>query len=259
MVYLKSSQEISIMAEGGKILAEILKKLSKAVKPGVTTQDLEDLARELTKEARIKPAFLGYGGYPAALCASVNEEVVHCEPSSRGLKEGEIVSLDMGIIYKGFYLDSALTVAVLNGLEYGDYRQWAKLNPRLHKLLETTEEALNAGIEEARAGNRVGNISYAVQRVAESYGFNVVRELVGHGIGRELHEEPQVPNFGRKTDGIELQEGMVLAIEPMVTTGDWRVKKDHRGFAYRTADGSYAAHFEHTVAITKDGPVVLTK
>lgn len=264
------------MAEGGKILAEILKKLSEAVRPGITTQDLEKLAREFTKEAQVKPAFLGYGGYPAALCTSVNDEVVHCEPSSRELREGEVVSLDMGIVYKGFNLDAALTIPVLAPVENVPmlpdwispssklspagiaFEQWTRLNPKLHKLLEVTKEALNAGIKEAKVGNRVGHISYAIQKVVESRGFSVVRELVGHGIGRELHEEPQIPNFGKKFDGIELQAGMVLAIEPMVTTGDWRVKKDPRGFAYRTADGSYAAHFEHTVAVIKDGPLILT-
>lgn len=276
MIHIKTKEDIEIMRVGGKILADILKKLSEAVKPGITTQDLEKLARELTKEAQVKPAFLGYRGYPAALCASVNDEVVHCEPSERKLKEGELVSLDMGILYKGFYLDSAVTLPVLAPLEnapvlpdWSDtssefsavgiaYAQWTKLNPRLHKLLEATKEALDAGVKEAKVGNRVGHISYAIQKIVESRGFSVVRELVGHGIGRELHEEPQIPNFGKRSDGIELQEGMVLAIEPMVTTGDWRVKKDPRGFAYRTADGSYAAHFEHTVAVTKGGPRVLT-
>ena len=264
------------MKEGGKILAEILKKLSEAVRSGITTQDLEVLARELTKKAQVKPAFLGYGGYPAALCTSVNDEVVHCEPSGRELKEGDLVSLDMGIVYKEFNLDSAVTVPVISPIENApvlsepddisgqhlpmglNYKQWARMNPKLHKLLVATKEALAAGVKEAKIGNRVGHISHAIQRVVESYGFSVVRELVGHGTGRELHEEPQIPNFGKKTDGIVLQEGMVLAIEPMVTTGDWRVKKDPRGFAYRTVDGSYAAHFEHTVAITHNGSWILT-
>lgn len=258
MIHIKTKEDIEIMKEGGKILAEILQKLSDAVKPGITTQDLEELARELVSLYKVKSAFLGYGGYPAALCASVNDEVVHCEPSRRELKEGEIISLDMGIIYKGFNLDSAVSLPVTGGEEYDDYNKWAKLNPKLHKLLEATKEALSAGIKEAKVDNRVGNISHAIQKVVESRGFNVVRELVGHGIGRELHEEPQIPNFGKKTDGIELQEGMVLAIEPMVTTGDWRVKKDPRGFAYRTVDGSCAAHFEHTMAVTKNGPWILT-
>lgn len=249
------------MAEGGRILAEIIKKLSDAVKPGITTKDIDKLASELilfyAKEnnGQVKPAFLGYGGYPANICTSVNEEVVHCVPSDRELKEGEIISLDMGIKYKNYYLDSAVTLPVLGGMNYA---AWAKLNSGLRKLLETTREALNAGIKQAKAGNRIGDISHVVQSVIERNGFGVIRELVGHGIGRDLHEEPQVPNFGRQGEGIQLEEGMVIAIEPMVSFGDWRLVKGSDGFTYKTKDGSYAVHFEHTVAITKKGPRVLT-
>lgn len=254
------------MLAGGKILAEILRKLSEAVMPGISTQDLDNLAVELTKKSGVKPAFLGYGGYPAALCTSVNDEVVHCVPSGRQLKEGEIVSLDMGIIFKSFYLDSAITVPVAplsgasqTGLLDEDYKVWARFNPKLHMLLQATKEALNAGIKQARIGKRIGDISHAIQHTVESYGFNVVRDLVGHGIGRELHEEPQVPNFGQSGQGLELQEGLVIAIEPMVVAGDWRLVQGEDGFSYCTKDKSYAAHFEHTVAITQDGPLVLTK
>jgi methionyl aminopeptidase len=161
----------------------------------------------------------------------------------------------MGIRYKDFYLDSAVTVPVLGGM---DYENWSKLNPELHRLLETTKESLNAGIEKAKIGNRIGDIGHAVQSVVEKNKFGVIRELVGHGIGRKLHEEPQVPNFGQANEGVQLKGGMVIAIEPMVSLGDWRLVKASDGFTYKTKDGSYAAHFEHTIAITKDGPQVLT-
>lgn len=255
MVHLKSPQEIEIMREGGKILAEILKKLSEAIKPGITTKDLDKLARELVLFYKVKPAFLGYGGYPAAVCTSVNDEVVHCVPSERELKKGEIINLDMGIVYQEFNTDAAIAVPVLGKLDYGE---WAKSNPKLHKLIEVTKEALNVGIKQAKVGNRIGKISHAIQTVVEKNGFNVVRDLVGHGIGRELHEEPQVPNFGLADSGPKLEAGIVIAIEPMVVAGDWRLVKGKDGFSYNTADGSPAAHFEHTVAITKDGPQILT-
>lgn len=264
MIHLKSPNEVATMHEGGKILAKILKKLAEAVRPGITTLDLDKLARELILFYKVKSAFLNYEGYPAAICTSVNDEVVHCVPSERKLKEGEIISLDMGITFKGFNLDAALTLPVLNkSLEIGfpkvdSYKKWAESNPKLHKLIETTKKALNAGIKQAKAGNRIGKISHAIQTVVEKNGFNVVRDLVGHGIGRELHEEPQVPNFGLPNESIKLQEGMVVAIEPMVIAGDWHLVKGKDGFSYNTADGFPAAHFEHTVAITKNGPLVLT-
>lgn len=262
MIQLKSKDEIQIMQRGGRILAEILKKLADAVKPGITTQDIDKLAGELIlfyakeNDAQVKPAFLGYGGYPAKVCTSVNDEVVHCVPSGRQLKEGEIISLDMGIKYRDFYLDSAVTLPVLGDV---DYKVWATLNPKLHRILEVTKEALNVGIKEARVGNRIGNISHAIQAVVERNGLGVIRELVGHGIGRDLHEEPQVPNFGRLDEGAKLEAGMVIAIEPMVSVGDWQLIKGADSFAYKTKDGSYAAHFEHTVAITKNGPLILTE
>jgi len=261
MIHIKTKQEIDLMREGGRILAEIIKKLSDAVRPGITTKDIDKLAGELIlfyekeNKGRVKTAFLGYGDYPAHVCTSVNDEVVHCVPSDRELKEGEIISIDAGIKYKGFYLDSAVTLPVL-----GDtgYENWAKFNPELHKLLEVTKESLNAGIKQAKAGNHIGDISHATQTVIERNRFGVIRELVGHGIGRQLHEEPQVPNFGSVGEGIKLQEGMVIAIEPMVSLGDWRLVKGADSFTYKTKDGSHAAHFEHTVAITNGGPMVLT-
>lgn len=255
MIHLKSEEEIKIMSEGGKILAEILKKMSEAVKPGITTLDIDKLARELVLFYKVKPAFLDYGGYPATVCTSVGDEVVHCVPSERKLKEGEIISLDMGVIYKGFNLDAAVTVPVIGD---GDYKKWAKSNPKLNSLVEVTKESLNVGIKQAKAGNHIGKIGHAVQSVVEKHGFNVVRDLVGHGIGRELHEEPQVPNYGPQDVGPILQVGMVIAIEPMVTAGDWRLVKGKDGFSYNTADSSPAAHFEHTIAVTKNGPQVLT-
>ena len=255
MVYLKSPAEIQIMREGGKILAEIIKKLSDEVKPGITTKDIDKLMRELILFYKVKPAFLGYGGFPASVCTSINDEVVHCVPSERRLEQGQIISLDMGIIHGGFNLDAAITMPVLGNLNYW---QWAKLNSRLHQLIEVTREALCAGIKEAKVGNNVGKIGHAIQLIVEKHKFGVVRDLVGHGIGRKLHEEPHVPNFGSPDDGIKLEEGMVIAIEPITTVGDWRVIKGRDGFTYKTKDGSYAAHFEHTVAITKKGPRILT-
>lgn len=261
MIYIKTKQEVQIMAEGGRILAEIIEKLAEAVKPGIMTKDINKLAGELIlfyskrEGGVVKTAFLGYGGYPAHVCISVNDEVVHGVPSSRELKEGEIISLDMGIKYKDFYLDSAVTLPVLGQI---DYKVWAKSNPELHKLLEVTKESLNAGIKQAKAGNHIGDVSCAVQAVIERNKFGVIRELVGHGIGRQLHEEPQVPNFGSAGEGAKLEEGMVIAIEPMVSVGDWRLIKGSDGFTYRTKDGSWAAHFEHSVAITQKGPLVLT-
>jgi methionyl aminopeptidase len=255
MISIKTESEISIMREGGKILVEILEQLAVAVQPGISTFDLEKLARKFVSFYKVKPSFLGYQDFPAALCTSVNDEVVHGVPSvTRILKKDDIISLDMGVLYRGFNVDSALTVPVLGGLAR---EQWAKDNPELNKLIETTKAALNAGIEQAKVGNRLGKISNAIQGVVEKEGFSVIREMVGHGVGRELHEEPQIPNYGQSGEGPVLEEGMVLAIEPMVSAGDWHLAQD--GLTYKTKDGSPAAHFEHTVAVTKNGPLVLTR
>lgn len=258
MIHLKTKEEIELMHEGGRMLARILEELSAAAKPGVTTEYLDRLAHELLSSYGVKPAFLHYGGFPAVLCVSLNDEVVHGMPSkTRSLKEGDVMSLDMGLIYKGFNLDSAVTVPVLGGMSY---ESWAKDNPRHHQLLEITRESLGAGINQAKPGNKLGKISNTIQKIVEGKKFGVVRDLVGHGIGRELHEDPQVPNFGSEKEGIVLQEGLVIAIEPMVTEGDWRLAKSRdNDFVFKTRDGSYAAHFEHTVAITANGPLVLTK
>ena len=251
MISIKTDEEIRTMKEGGRILAEILKKLSEEVKPGITTWSLEEKARRLIKEAGAEPAFLGYNGYPAALCVSVNEEVVHCLPSERVVEPGDLVSLDFGVRYKSLNVDSATTILVETS---GDNSQM-DLKKR---LVRVTKECLDIGISMAKPDNAIGDISNAVQKHVEKNGFSVVRDLVGHGIGRELHEEPEVPNFGKAGKGPKLEEGMVIAIEPMVTAGAHQVIEDKKTLAWKTRDGSLSAHFEHTVAITKNGPLVLT-
>ncbi len=255
MINIKSKEEIQIMREGGKMLAEILKKLSAEVKPGITTEDLDKLARELILSYGVKSSFLGYGGYPAALCTSINDEIVHAIPSERKIREGDLVKLDFGIIHKGFHTDSAITVLVSGG----------KDSVLKEKLLNVTRESLRIGISQAKAGNTLGDIGSAIQKFVESNGFNVIRDLVGHGIGRELHEPPQVLNYLSRPErrdghyaGEKLVAGMVIAIEPMVVTGKWQIKDGKDGFGFLTKDGGLAAHFEHTVAITIDGPEVLT-
>lgn len=252
MIHLKTKEEIETMKQGGRILAGILKKLSDAVRPGITTWQLEERARELIKESGSQPAFLGFQGYPAVLCVSINEEIVHCLPSKRKLKEGDLVSLDLGIKYNGLNVDSAVTILI----------EPQKNDSQLElkkKLIKITKECLEKGIEAARIGNTIGDISWAIQKHAEENGFSAIRDLVGHGIGKNLHEEPQVPNYGKEGQGPELVEGMVLAIEPMLTAGSREIIEDKKTLAWKTKDGSLSAHFEHTVAITKNGPKVLTK
>lgn len=267
MINIKTQKEIEIMSEGGKILASILKDLAKAVKPGVTTQDLDKLARELVFKPSpfekglgkfsAKPAFLNYNGYPATLCTSINDEIVHGVPSARKLKKGDLLKLDMGVLYKGFYTDSAVTVLVGGNLKYIGLPLGKDVLLK-KKLIKVTKESLEVGIKEARIGNTLGDIGSAIQKYVEKNGFNVIRDLVGHGIGRELHEEPQVPNYGQPGTGPKLVEGMVIAIEPMVVTGDWKTKEGPDGFVFQTQDGGLACHFEHTVAIASRGPVILT-
>lgn len=247
MIICKSAAEIEKLRRSGRIVREILEEMRAAVKPGVSTLDLEHLAEQRVRDYGVKPAFRGYRGYPCCLCASVNQEIVHGIPSKRVLQNGDIVSLDMGVIADGYYGDSAITAPV------------GEISEPLQRLLKVTEESLRCAISKARMGNRLFDISAAVQQHAEKAGFSVVREFVGHGIGRELHEEPQVPNFGRPGHGPLLKEGMVLAIEPMVNAGgpDVRVLDDK--WTAVTADGAYSAHFEHMVAITRNGPDVLTE
>lgn len=257
MINIKTEKEIEIMREGGKMLASILRDLIKAVKPGVTTQDLNKLASELVLKFGARSSFLNYNGYPSVLCTSINDEIVHGVPSDRKLEKGDLLKLDMGVLYKGFHTDSALTVLVG---ESASWRTAFDKNTLLKKkLINITREALEIGIKEAKLGNTTGNIGSAVQKYVESQGFGVVRDLVGHGVGRELHEEPQVPNYGKTGAGEKLKPGMVIAIEPMVVTGDLRTVEGPDGFVFQTKDGGLAAHFEHTVAITKEGPLVLTR
>lgn len=245
-IVLKSPDEIETMRRAGSVVAEVLEVLKGNVRPGATTLDLEKIAEEETRKRKASPAFKGYRGYPFCLCTSVNNEVVHGMPSRKVLKEGDIVSIDYGAFVEGFYGDAAVTVPV------------GKVSDEAARLVRVTEESLGKAIEAAREGNRLLDISSAVQSHVEPQGFSVVREFVGHGIGRELHEPPQVPNFGIPGRGVRLKAGMVLAIEPMINSGGWAVKVLEDGWTAVTADGKLSAHFEHTVAITPQGPRVLT-
>ena len=246
MVSIKTLEEIQIMAEGGKILAGIMKELEKNVKPGITTEDLNRLAENLILKSGGKCSFKGYEDYPACLCTSINEEIVHSVPSARQLKDGDIISLDLGIFYQGFHTDMAITVPV------------GKISPETQRLIRATKKALKRGIKKTRPGNTIGDIGNTIQRYVESQGFNVVRDLCGHGIGKELHEDPKILNYGKRHTGEGIKEGMVFCIEPMVTVGDWKLKKSADGFGYQTQDGSLSCHFEHMVAVTKNGCQVLT-
>jgi methionyl aminopeptidase len=246
MVILKRPDEIEKMRASNRIVAEILTALQEKTKPGITTIELDRYSEEMAKKKGAKPAFKGYRGYPFALCASVNAEVVHGMPSNRILKSGDIISLDFGVYYKGYYGDAAITVPI------GDISEEAM------KLLKITEQSLYDGIRQAKVGNRLGDISSVVQNCVEAAGFSVVRDFGGHGIGKRLHEEPHVPNYGIGGRGIELKSGMVLAIEPMVNTGTYKVNILDNGWTVVTEDGKLSAHFEHTVAITEQGPVILS-
>jgi methionyl aminopeptidase len=242
MIILKTPAEIEVMAEASRVVAEALEIIKKEVRPGVSTDDLDRMAEEAIRARGAIPAFKGYRGYPKTLCASVNEQVVHGIPSKRKLKEGDIIGLDLGAIVGGFYGDSAVTVAV------------GRIAEAIAKLVQVTEEALNLAIKQAIVGNRLTDISHAVQRHVEYAGYSVVTEFVGHGIGRQLHEEPQVPNYGKPGQGPRLQPGMVLAIEPMVNMGGSAVRVLEDRWTAVTADGSLSAHFEHTIAIQPNGP-----
>lgn len=249
MIILKTPDEIEIMARASKIVAETLQVLKQEVRPGMTTEDLDRIAENHIRARGGIPAFKGYRSYPKTLCASVNEQVVHGIPSARRvLKEGDIIGLDLGAIVEGFYGDAAMTVPV------------GAVSTKVAALLRVTEEALYKGIEQARMGNRLSDISHAVQRHAEAAGFAVVTDFVGHGIGRQLHEEPQVPNYGKPGQGPRLQVGMVLAIEPMVNMGQSGVRILDDQWTAVTKDGSLSAHFEHTIAIQAEGPArILTQ
>ncbi len=245
-IILKSRDEIAIMREAGRILAETLQILVDRVRPGLVVKELDAIVREEFRKRAVEPTFLGYQGYPATVCVSVNDEIVHGIPGDREIGSGDLVSIDLGCTYKGFVADSALTVAV------------DEVSAEAQGLLDTTREALFRGIAAARSGARLGEIGAAVQSFAEGRNYSVVREYVGHGVGRQMHEEPQVPNYGSADSGPVLRPGMVLAIEPMVNMGDWRTKRDSDNWTVRTLDGSLSAHFEHTIAITDGEAEVLT-
>jgi len=249
MVTIKSSREVDIMAAAGSIVAGTLTMVREAVRPGVSTEELDDRAEEFIRShPGATPSFKGLYGFPKTLCTSINEEIVHGIPSSRRvLREGSIISVDVGVRLEGLHADSATTIPV------------GELAPETSRLLEVTQECLRAGISQARSGNHIGDIGFAVQTVAEQAGYGVVRELVGHGIGEQFHEEPQVPNFGVPGRGRRLQQGMTLAIEPMITAGDPTTRTLADKWTVVTADGSLSAHFEHTVAITDGEPRVLTQ
>ncbi len=246
MIYIKTKEEIKIMKEGGKILSKILNQVGKMVVPGITTNELNKAAEALILVNKAKPSFKDYMGFPAAMCTSVNEEIVHCYPSGRRLQEGDIVCLDLGVLYKGFHTDMAITVPV------------GKVSLDAHRLIWVTKKALKRGIKKVRAGNTTGDIGNTIERYVTDQGLGLVRDLCGHGIGKDVHEDPQIPNYGKRGSGSVLKEGMVICIEPMVTMGDWHIKKAKDGYGLQTEDNSTAAHFEHTVVVTKDGCEVLT-
>lgn len=247
MIVLKSAQEIAYMRQAGRIVALTLQELGKKVHPGITTGELNQFADDLIRRAGGVPAFLNYNGFPASICASVNNEVVHGIPGLRRLENGDIISIDVGAFYHGYCGDSSCTFPV------------GEISEEAERLLEVTREALEHGIARAVPGNRVGDISAAIQSFVEGYGYQVVRDFVGHGIGRKMHEEPQVPNFGKPGHGPRLEPGMALAIEPMVNAGTYEVSVMPNNWTVVTKDGSLSAHFEHTVLVTRGQPEVLTR
>ncbi len=247
MITIKTKEEIAVMREGGRILAQITKEIEKLVKPGITTNELNRAAEALVLSSGGKCSFLGYNGYPACLCTSINEEIVHAIPSGRVLKEGDIISLDLGILYKGFHTDMAVTVPC------------GKVSPEITRLIRVTKKALKRGIKKARPGNTFGDISNTIQRYIEDQGFFAVKDLCGHGIGTALHEDPEILNYGSRHSGPEIKPGMVFCLEPMVSVGSGEIKKAKDGFGYETRDGSWVCHFEHTMVATKNGVQILTE
>jgi methionyl aminopeptidase len=244
---IKTKKELEIMRQGGRILAEIVRELKNQAKAGITTLSLNELAEEMIKKAGAKPAFKGYAGFPAALCASVNEEIVHAVPSERILQSGDILSLDLGVIYQGFYTDMAATIPI------------GEVEPETGRLIRITKKALRHAVSRMKEGKTLGDVSHAIQTNVERQGFAVVKDLCGHGVGKKLHEEPEVLNYGQRHKGPLLKEGMVFAIEPMVVMGKPGIKKGKDGFSYVTIDGSLSAHFEHTIVVAKKGGWVLTE
>ncbi|MFH1848144.1 MAG: type I methionyl aminopeptidase [Candidatus Omnitrophota bacterium] len=247
MIEIRSGREIALMRKAGVIVARVFEKLQGAIEPGITTKELDDLAIKVIKSLNGEAAFLGYKGYPASICTSVNDVVVHGIPAATKVKSGSILSVDIGVKYRGYFADAAATFPV------------GRISGEAMRLIEAAETALEAGIEQARPGNRVSDISHAVQDLAESKGFSVVRAFVGHGIGSNLHEEPEIPNYGEPGKGARLDPGMALAIEPMINEGTWEVKVLDDGWTAVTKDGKLSAHFEHTVLVTEGSAEVLTK
>jgi len=246
MISIKTEKEIKVMRESGKILAEIMAELEKKVEPGITTKYLDEVAEDLILKYGAKPSFKNYEGFPATICSCINEEIVHCIPCDRKLKQGDIFSIDMGVLYKGYHSDMAVTIPV------------GKISPEAQRLIRITKKALKRGLRKVRPGNTFGDIGNTIQRYVEDQEYGIVRDLCGHGIGKELHEEPQVQNYGKRRTGPNLAEGMTFCIEPMVTVGDWHLKKAKDGYGYQTKDNTLCAHFEHTLAVTKTGCEVLT-
>ena len=247
MIYLKTDEEIELMRESNLLVGMTLGEMAKWIAPGITTLKLDKIAEEFIRDHGAQPGFLGYGGFPNTLCISVNEVIVHGIPNSYALREGDIVSIDCGAVKNGFNGDSAYTFCV------------GEVVPEIRQLLKTTKESLYLGIEHAVEGKRIGDIGHAVQTYCEARGYSVVRELCGHGIGKKLHEEPNVPNYGRPGTGPLLKNGMCIAIEPMINEGTAAIKQMPDGWTVKTKDGKLSAHFEHTVAITANGPLILTQ
>lgn len=247
MISIKSKEEIEIMREGGKILAEIMEQLKEKVRPGIKTCELNRLAKSLILKSGGKCSFKGYEDFPACLCTSVNEEIVHVAPSDRILKEGDIISLDLGIFYKRYHTDMAITLPV------------GKVKPEVLRLIKVTKKAFKRALRKVQPGNTFGDIGNGIQRYVEGQGFNVIHDLCGHGIGKDLHEDPQVLNYGKRKTGPKIKQGMTFCIEPMVSIGGSEIKKSKDGFGWETADGSISAHFEHTIAVIRNGPEILTK
>ncbi len=246
MIPLKSQEDLKTLEESGQILGKVMRRLKEAVAPGVLTREIDTLAENLIIQEGAIPAFKGYQGFPASTCTSINEEIVHGIPGERALREGDIIGIDLGVNYKGYFTDAAITLAV------------GRINPKVNKLIEVSHRALDEGIKEAVIGNNLSDISSRIQTFVEANGFSVVRQFVGHGIGINLHEEPEIPNFGEPHQGPVLQNGMVFAIEPMVNMGTWEAKILNNGWTAITKDRLPSAHFEHTVAITTEGPKILT-
>ena len=246
MIHIKTPKEIAIMAEAGKILAKVIKQTAEIAKLGITTRELDKAAQGLIFSYGCEPAFKGYNGFPATLCASVNDTIVHGVPSDYKLKQGDILSLDLGLKYKGYFSDMAITVPI------------GEIEPEAQRLMRVTKKSLKMGIKKARPGNTFGDIGNTIQRYVESRGFSIVRELCGHGIGKNLHEDPEILNYGKRHKGEKIKQGMVICLEPLVSAGNGKMKKGADGHSFETADNSLSAHFEHMLAITETSNHVLT-